>query len=375
MNVQQVTQVLGQIIDPKTGVDIIRAKMVSEIQIEGNVISFALHVKDMESRLKGELNLQCNDKLNKAFPEAEVNVHMVNTDSAQSNGGSSGPSFMNFKDLSNSPLPHVKNFIAVASGKGGVGKSTIAVNLAMGLKEKGYKVGLLDGDIYGPSIPTMLGLKGRKPEVKKIYGVDKLLPIEAYGIQTMSIGYFIEPEQAVVLRGPKLDGIMRQFVTDVIWPDLDFMVIDLPPGTGDVQLSLVQLLPLTGAVIVVTPQDVAIDDAVKAMNMFGLPSVNVPILGVVENMSWFTPAELPDNKYYIFGQGGGQKMVELSGSSLLGQVPIFQSIREGGDNGKPAVMDKENPSREFYLEIAASVNRETNIRNEVLNPTKIVERS
>lgn len=375
MNEQAVINVLKQIIDPKTGVDIVSAKMISEISIAQNTISFALHVKDLEPRLKGELNLQCNDKLQNAFPGAEVNVHMVNTDAVKAQNQDQGASFMNFKDLSNSPLPHVKNFIAVASGKGGVGKSTVAVNLALGLKEQGFKVGLLDGDIYGPSIPTMLGLKGKKPGVKKLYGVDKLLPIEAFGIHTMSIGFFIEPEQAVVLRGPKLDGIMRQFVNDVIWPDLDYMIIDLPPGTGDVQLSLVQLLPLTGAIMVVTPQDVAIDDAVKAMNMFGLPSVKVPILGVVENMSWFTPAELPDHKYYLFGQGGGQKLVEMGGTSLLGQVPIIQSIREGGDSGMPAVMDKNNPSRDYYMDIAASVNRETSLRNEVLDPTKIVERS
>jgi ATP-binding protein involved in chromosome partitioning len=375
MNTLEVTDVLRQITDPATGADIISAKMVSEISIDGNVISFALHVKDLESRFKGELNLLCNDKLQEAFPGAEVNVHMMNTEAAKSQDSNQDGSFMNFKDLSNSPLPHVKNIIAVASGKGGVGKSTVSVNLALGLKSLGYKVGLLDGDIYGPSIPTMLGLKGRKPAVKKLYGVDKLLPIEAFGIHAMSIGFFIEPEQAVVLRGPKLDGIIRQFVTDVIWPDLDFMVIDLPPGTGDVQLSLVQLLPLTGAIMVVTPQDVAVDDAIKAMNMFSLPSVEVPILGIIENMSWFTPAELPDNKYYLFGQGGGQRLVDLSGSTLLGQVPIVQSIREGGDKGSPAVLDDENASKQYYLEIASNVNRETNIRNEVLDPTKIVERS
>jgi len=218
-------------------------------------------------------------------------------------------------------------------------------------------------------------LKGKKPGVTKVYGQDKLLPLEAFGIQAMSIGFFIEPEQAVVLRGPKLDGIMKQFIQEVVWPDLDFMIIDLPPGTGDVQLSLVQLLPLTGALMVVTPQDVAVDDAVKAMNMFSNPSVNVPILGVVENMSWFTPAELPENKYYIFGQGGGQKLVDASGSSLLGQIPIIQSIREGGDSGNPAVIDEENPSRPYYIELASSINREVNLRNEVLDPTKIVNRT
>ena len=371
MTTKEITQLLQSIIDPNTGVDIIKAKMVSDLQIEGNNVIFKLNVKDLSEGMKGELNLRCNDVIEKAFPKAEVTVQMVTREAA----GTSGNGLSGLQDLGNSPLPHVRNFIAVASGKGGVGKSTVAVNLALGLQQMGFKVGLLDGDIYGPSIPTMLGLKGRKPGVTKVYGVDKLLPLEAYGIHAMSIGFFIEPEQAVVLRGPKLDGIMRQFVKDVIWPDLDYMVIDLPPGTGDVQLSLVQLLPLTGTVLVVTPQDVAVDDAVKAMNMFALPGVNVPILGVVENMAWFTPEELPENKYFIFGSGGGQKLVEMSGSSLLGQVPIIQSIREGGDAGKPAVIDEDNPSRPYYLDIASRVHRETSIRNEVLDPTKIVERS
>jgi len=375
MDKQQVSDVLKQVIDPRTGADIISAKMVSELKLDNNIISFALYVKDLESRFKGELNLQCVDKLQNVFPGVEVNVHMVNADAPKSNENGGDSATSSFEDVSKSPLPHVKNFIAVASGKGGVGKSTIAVNLALGLKDMGFKVGLFDGDIYGPSIPTMLGLKGQKPSVRKLYGVDKLVPIEAFGMPTMSIGFFIEPEQAVVLRGPKLDGIMRQFVSDVIWPDLDYMIIDLPPGTGDVQLSLVQLLPLTGAIMVITPQDVAVDDAVKAMNMFGLPSVNVPILGVIENMSWFTPEELPENKYYIFGKGGGEKLVSLGDSSILGQVPIVQSIREGGDSGLPVVIDENNPNRKVYLEIAANVNRETSIRNEVLNPTKIVERS
>lgn len=370
MSTQEVISILKNIIDPNTGVDIISAKMVSDLDLENNSINFVLNTKDLKPDLKGELNLQVNDHLQKAFPGVDVNIHMVSNDSGGNNNGIS-----NFEDLSKSPLPHVRNFIAVASGKGGVGKSTVAINLALGLKEKGFKVGILDGDIYGPSIPTMLGLKGQKPKIKKLYGVDKLLPLEAYGLYAMSIGFFIEPEQAVVLRGPKLDGIIRQFVKDVIWPDLDYMIIDLPPGTGDVQLSLVQLLPLNGAIMVITPQDVAVDDAVKAMNMFGLPGVDVPILGVIENMAWFTPEELPDNKYYLFGQGGGQKLVELSGSSLLGQIPIIQSIREGGDSGKPAVLDDKNPSRAYYIDIASNVNRETNIRNEVLNPTKIVERS
>lgn len=372
MQTENIKEALKSVIDPATGVDIVTAKMIVSIDIQGNLVNVTINSKKLEGRLKGELTLACQDSIVAVFPDAEVNIHMVSPDNPQfSFGQTNGMT----EDLKKNPLPHVKNFIAVASGKGGVGKSTVAVNLALGLKQMGFKVGILDGDIYGPSIPTMLGLKGRKPLVRKIYGLDKLVPLEAHGIHAMSIGFFIEPEQAVVLRGPKLDGIMQQFVKDVLWPELDYMVIDLPPGTGDVQLSLVQILPVTGAVIVVTPQDVAVDDAVKAITMMMMPNVGVPILGIVENMSWFTPAELPENRYYIFGQGGGQKLVEISGSSLLGQIPIIQSIREGSDAGMPAVIDENNASRPYYIELASNVNRETNLRNEVLNPTKIVERS
>jgi ATP-binding protein involved in chromosome partitioning len=372
MQAEKIREILKTVVDPATGTDIVTAQMVVNIDIQDKLINVTINSKKLEGRLKGELTLACQDKISTLYPEAEVNIHMISQETQQFSVGNGKGTL---EDLSKNPLPHVRNFIAVASGKGGVGKSTVAVNLALGLKQMGHKVGILDGDIYGPSIPTMLGLKGRKPQVKKIYGIDKLVPLEAHGIYAMSIGFFIEPEQAVVLRGPKLDGIMQQFVKDVVWPELDFMVIDLPPGTGDVQLSLVQLLPVTGAVIVVTPQDVAVDDAIKAITMLMMPNLSVPILGIVENMSWFTPAELPENKYYIFGQGGGQKLVEMSGSSMLGQVPIIQSIREGSDSGVPAVIDESNPSRPYYIEIASNVNRETNLRNEVLNPTKIVERS
>ncbi len=371
MTIEKIQEALRSVIDPATGVDIVTAQMIVNIDIQGGQINVTINSKKLEGRLKGELTLACQDSLSALYPDTEVNIHMISPETQQfSFGPKPSP-----EQMSKNPLPHVRNFIAVTSGKGGVGKSTVAVNLALGLKQMGFKVGILDGDIYGPSIPTMLGLKGRKPEVRKIYGLDKLVPLEAHGIYAMSIGFFIEPEQAVVLRGPKLDGIMQQFVKDVVWPPLDFMIIDLPPGTGDVQLSLVQILPVTGAIIVVTPQDVAVDDAIKAVTMMMMPNVSVPILGVVENMSWFTPAELPDNKYFIFGQGGGQKLVEMSGSSMLGQIPIIQSIREGSDTGVPAVTDEHNPSRPYYIELASNVNRETNLRNEVLNPTKIVERS
>jgi len=277
------------------------------------------------------------------------------------------------KDMQNSSLPHIKNIIAVASGKGGVGKSTVATNLALGLQKLGAKVGLVDADLYGPSIPTMLGLQGQRPKVQDMYGQPKIIPLEAYGMPVMSIGFIIDPEQAVVLRGPRLAGIIKQFFNDVIWPDLDFLIVDLPPGTGDIQLTMVQTVSVTGTILVTTPQEVAVADAIKAMNMFLLPSVNVPIVGVVENMSWFTPKELPDNKYYIFGEGGGKKMANASQSVLLGQIPLIQGIREAGDAGKPAILDEDHPAYKAMMNMAENAIRQIAIRNETSAPTRIVK--
>ena len=234
-------------------------------------------------------------------------------------------------------------------------------------------MGLIDADLYGPSIPTMLGLQGQRPKVQDVYGKPKMIPLEAYGMPVISIGFIIEPEQAVVLRGPRLAAIVKQFFNDCVWPSLDYLIVDLPPGTGDIQLTLVQTVPVTGAVLVTTPQEVATVDAVKAMNMFLLPSVNVPILGVIENMSWFTPKELPDNKYYIFGEGGGKKMAKASNSVLLGQVPLVQGIRESGDFGKPAILGENEETAEAFMEIAKNTLRQVAVRNEMLDPTKKVD--
>ena len=373
---------LKKITDPATGVDLVTAKKVHNIDIQGDNISFDLIVNDLSPMMKGELNMKAVEEIQKHYPNANVNVNMITKEAleAQKQAAAKEESKEEYKtfvqpllDLSGNPLPQVKNIIAVASGKGGVGKSTVSVNLALALKEMGYKVGLLDGDMYGPSIPTMLNLKGKRPDLKKVYGQDKLVPIEAYGIYTMSIGFFVNPEQAIVLRGPKLDGVLKQFVKDVVWPDLDYMIVDLPPGTGDVQLSLVQLLSVTGAIMVTTPQQVALDDAVKAMNMFLLNGVEVPILGVVENMSWFECDEVPGKKFYIFGHGGGKILAQKGGTDLLAQIPIVETIRKAGDKGLPAVLE-EGKVRDYYLDLAAEVDKQTQIRNEIAAPTKIVER-
>ena len=356
---QKIVSVLQNILDPKTGQDIVSLRMVENLQCEGKNISFTLVLPSLNAPQKNELNFACINAINELYPDAEVHIHVkARTEDTQS---------------TNSIVPHIKNIIAVASGKGGVGKSTVAVNLALGLQALGAKVGLMDADVYGPSLPTMFGLKGQRPKIQDVHGQPKIVPVEKFGIPTISIGYIIEAEQAVVLRGPRLAGIIKQFFQDCLWPQLDYLVIDLPPGTGDVQLTLVQTVPVTGVVMVTTPQEVALADAIKGMNMFRLPNVNVPILGVVENMSWFTPKELPNNKYFIFGEGGGKILAKESNSVLLGQVPLVQGIREGGDSGLPAILGDDAQTKEAFMKIAENTLRQIAIRNESIEATKIVQ--
>ncbi len=350
---------LSQVIDPKSGKDILAQRMVRDLVVDGLNVNFKLELASLNGPDKSQLNFACITEIQKVYPDALVNIHVITkTETAQQ---------------STSTVPQIKNIIAVASGKGGVGKSTVSSNLALGLKDLGYKVGLLDADLYGPSIPTMFGLQGERPKVQEVNGKAKLVPLNAHGIPLMSIGFIIEPQQAVVLRGPRLAAIIKQFFNDCIWPDLDYLIVDLPPGTGDIQLTLVQTVPVTGAILVTTPQEVAVADAIKAMNMFLLPSVNVPILGVVENMSWFTPAELPDHKYYLFGKGGGARLAKLSEASLLGQVPIVQGIREAGDLGKPIVLHNEPMTNRTFMQLAENTVKEVNRRNEEQSPTQKVE--
>ncbi len=354
----KIVDALRSVKDPATGQDIIQRRMVEKLSIEGNNVNFTLMLPSLNTPNKTDLIFACIAAIKNVYPNAETNVHTM-----ARNDETTQPERV---------LPHIKNIIAVASGKGGVGKSTVSVNLALGLRELGAKVGLMDADVYGPSIPTMLGLQGKKPLVQDVYGQQKIVPLEAYGIQMISIGNIIEPEQAVVLRGPRLAAIIKQFFNDVLWNELDYLVVDLPPGTGDVQLSLVQTAPVTGVVIVSTPQEVAVIDAVKAINMFLLPQVNVPILGVVENMAWFTPEELPDNKYYIFGQGGGKKLAKMSNTMLLGQIPLIMGIREAGDLGKPIIVHNEPITKRAFMEVAQNVARQVAMRNDMLEPTQKV---
>ncbi len=344
MNQEEIKKALSAVRDPQTGQDIVSVGMIQDLDIQGDQVNFKLVVPSLQMQGKAELNFACIGAIVERFPQAQVNVHFT----ARAASGQD----------SVSAIPHIRHIIAVASGKGGVGKSTVSVNLALGLQKLGARVGLMDADVYGPSIPTMLGLVGQRPKVQDVTGKAKMVPLDAYGMSVISVGNIVDPEQAVVLRGPRLAAIIKQFFNDVLWPPLDFLIVDLPPGTGDVQLTLVQTAPITGVVLVTTPQDVALADAIKAKNMFMLPEINVPILGVVENMSWFTPAELPKNQYFIFGKGGGKRLALESNSVLLGQIPLIQSIREGGDEGHPAVLQNDPVVSEPFLNVAKNVLRQ-----------------
>jgi len=270
-------------------------------------------------------------------------------------------------------LPKVRNIIAVVSGKGGVGKSTVAANLALALSAGGASVGLMDADIYGPSVPIMFGVRGVRPMMKNVGEKGMIVPLDKYGIKLMSIGLLVDEKNAVVWRGPMASSAIRQFVTEVLWEDLDYLVIDMPPGTGDIHLTLVQTVPVTGVIVVTTPQDVALADAKKAIAMFGQSQINVPIIGLVENMSYFTPEELPNNKYYIFGKEGGKRLADEYEIPFLGQIPLVQSIREGGDKGLPAMQGTDPITKQAFEEFAGNAARSIAMRNANMKSTQVVE--
>ena len=358
---EAVLEALSNVQEPDLGKDLVTLNMISNIEIDGNSVSFTVMLTTPACPLKAMIEKACINAIHHLVDKkAEVTVKM----DASVNS--------NRKD-NKAVLPGVKNIIMVASGKGGVGKSTVAVNLAIGLAQEGSKVGLLDADIYGPSIPIMLGIREERPKIIEIKGEGLIVPIEKYGLKIMSIGLLIDEKQAVIWRGPMASSALKQFITGVYWQDLDYLVIDLPPGTGDVHLTMVQTVPVTGAVIVSTPQAVAAADAQKAIMMFKQSQINVPILGIVENMAYFSPAELPNNKYYIFGKGGARKMAEQFELPFLGEIPLVQSIREGGDSGVPAVIDDEPVAKKAFIDLAKRVAQNIAIRNANLEPTKVVQ--
>jgi len=345
----QVKTALSNVIDPDLGKDIVSLGMVKDINIENKDLSFTVELTTPACPMKEEIERACQNAIKTMVDkEAKISVNMTSKVSKGRSGSG------NKDEL----LPGVKNIIAVASGKGGVGKSTVAANLAVSLARSGASVGLLDMDIYGPSIPTMFGIHERP----NITTHKKLVPHEKFGVRLISMGFLVDTDQAMVWRGPMATSAVKQFLNEVQWGELDYMVLDLPPGTGDIQLTIVQTVPLTGAVIVSTPQIVALDDARKGVNMF--EKVNVPVLGIVENMAYFIPPDQPDKKYYIFGKEGAQKLAKKMDTNMLGEIPIEQSIRESGDKGEPiAVADDTSASAEAFLELANRVAQQISIRN------------
>lgn len=355
---QDVLNALRHVDDPDIKKDLVTLNMISNVEIAGDNVRFKVTLTTPACPLKEKIKKDCIDAIHQHLSDKlVVEVEM-------------DASVTSLRKENVNILPSVKNIICVASGKGGVGKSTVAVNLALSLARLGASVGLIDADIHGPSIPTMLGVKGVKPQVRLIKDKHYMVPIEAEGIKILSIGLLVDDRQAIVWRGPMVTSALRQFVTDCIWGKLDYMVVDMPPGTGDVHITVAQTLNVTGAVIVTTPQEVALADARKALSMFRLENINVPVLGVVENMAYFTPAELPENKYYIFGKDGGKKLADEYEVPFLGQLPLVQSIREGGDTGKPVSQYGERSSLEVnaFDELAANVARQVAIKNANLAP-------
>jgi len=348
---------------PGTGKDIVSSGMIKDdLRIDGNKISFTLVFEKM------------NDPFAKSVVKAAEQAILTYIGEDIDIKGNIGTEMKEApKPKTVSVLPEVKNIIAVFSGKGGVGKSTISSNLAISLASLGYKVGLLDADIHGPSMPKMFGVEDARPEMEDIDGKQYLIPIEKYGVKMLSIGFFVDPNNALVWRGSMASNALKQLITDAYWGDLDYFVMDLPPGTGDIHLTLVQTMGITGSVIVTTPQDVALADARKGANMFTNDKINVPVLGLIENMAWFTPAELPDNKYYIFGKEGGKRLAEELNIPLLGQIPIVQSIREHGDAGRPIACDTDTVMGQAFHKLAIQLVQKIDDRNKNFDATKKVE--
>jgi len=358
---EDILNALRHVKDPDLGKDLVTLNMVKDITINGKKIAFKVVLTTPACPLKEQIRQDCEDAIHQYIADdTEVDID-VSSD------------VTSFRKDAKVLLPGVKNIIAVASGKGGVGKSTVAVNLALGLAKNGANVGLLDADIYGPSVPLMLQIKGKKPFIEDRNGKATIIPVTQYGIKALSIGLLVDEKQAVVWRGPMVSSALKQFVGDCDWGELDYLIIDLPPGTGDIHLTLVQTVPVTGVVVVTTPQEVAMADARKAIGMFSIHPINVPIIGVVENMSYFTPAELPSNKYYIFGKGGGQRLATEFNVPFLGEIPLVQSIREGGDSGVPIVLGDDKISTAAFLQLENNTAQQVSIRNAMVEPSKKVE--
>ena len=358
-----ITDALKHVVHPSKGKDIVELGMVEDdIRINGKRISFSLLFDRANDPMVAPIKKACVKAIKTYVGEdAEIEGNIYVKVKPRE------------KVVAGTPLSEVKNIIAVASGKGGVGKSTVTSNLAVALAQAGYSVGLLDADIYGPSVPIMFDTVQARPVIEKIDNHDRIIPVEKYGVKLLSIGYFVNPEDALVWRGAMATNALKQLITDGNWGELDYLLIDLPPGTSDIHLTLVQTLSVTGVVIVTTPQPVALADAVKGVSMFTGKNINVPVLGLVENMAWFTPAELPENKYFIFGKDGGRQLAEKLSIPLLGQIPVVQGIREGGDNGQPAALQVDSMMGLAFAGLAERVVAAVEHRNASMEATQVVQ--
>ena len=349
---------------PNEDQNIVMSGAIKNIQLFGSDVELDVEIKNPTLQYKKKVEVDCLKAIHDyAYEKSKVKVNLI----------VNAPVNAKENKIKGNPIPGVKNIIAVSSGKGGVGKSTIAANLAVGLSDLGYKVGVIDADIYGPSMPIMFGLEGETPTTVIVDGKSKIKPLENYGVKLLSIGFFAQSQQAVVWRGPMASKALNQLLWDTHWGELDYLVVDLPPGTGDIHLSLVQSIPLTGAVVVSTPQHIALADAQKGVNMFRMDSIDVPVLGMIENMSYFTPEELPDNKYYIFGKQGAKGLAEQMDIDLLAEIPIVQSIREAADAGRPAILQGATPIAIELLNMAKNVVASIKKRNVALPPTSAVQ--
>lgn len=339
INRENILEVLGSVMEPDLKKDIVSLNLVEDLKFEGKQINLVVNVSNPALHARKRMQEAVEFNLKRVFGSditVDCTVKGIPAEARQAR---------------RKILPDVKYIVAIASGKGGVGKSTVTANLAGGLTKAGYKVGVVDADIYGPSMPTMFDVVSERPTMIDVEGTPMINPVMSYGIKMLSIGFFTDQDNAVVWRGPMAAKALTQMFTDAYWGEMDFLLIDLPPGTGDIHLSLVQTVPLDGAVIVSTPQEVALADARRGVNMFQMDSINVPVIGIVENMAWFTPAELPENKYFIFGRDGAKNLAEGMNVPFLGHIPLVQSVREAGDAGRPAVFQENTPTAKAFEEL------------------------
>ncbi|MDO6471076.1 Mrp/NBP35 family ATP-binding protein [Maribacter sp. 1_MG-2023] len=362
---KDILKALEHITVPGEGQNMVESGAVTNIQIFGDEVEVDITITNPSLQARKKTEVEILKIIHKeVYEKAKIKINVkVDAPAAKPK----------VNEIKGKAIPGISNIIAVASGKGGVGKSTVTANLAVTLAKMGFKVGLLDADIYGPSMPIMFDVANDKPLAVNVDGKSKMKPVESYGVKLLSIGFFTQRDQAVIWRGPMASKALNQMIFDAHWGDLDFMLIDLPPGTGDIHLSIMQALPITGAVVVSTPQEVALADARKGVAMFQQDSINVPVLGIVENMAYFTPAELPDNKYYIFGKEGAKHLAEDLNVPFLGEMPLVQSIREAGDVGRPAALQTATPVEKAFEELTKKIVSEVVSRNETLPPTEAIK--